>query len=574
MELKPAALLVVPILILLILGALRVGLYKRLIDPTEIFRNPRRSERLPRALRIILVLGVVVYLAMLGVRIPILLHIIGAVPEFNDGSELIAFLGWLPAAVFVVTLVCEAVVVTHLLFYLNLCRQGAAQYRPLEIPSPPRNAPKVALLIPVCDESPEVLERPLRSLHNIRYPACRAMLVENSRNRSKKREALALAKHYKVEAIDLPNRGTKAAALNDARPRLDPDTKYLAVLDADQKLCADMVSDLVAILERNPKITWIQTAQSYEDASTSLLRCAAGQQMLALYDSALEGKDVRGVCPILGTNYLLRVAALDAVGGWDESYVNEDTPTAYRMQLEGGVGRYLQRLYAAGFAPPSLEALWKQQIRWAHSNSRLALSILAGFFRRGRRPANVVADYLALSGYELVLFCIAFLSIVPALALIGGFMVFPESAAVADTVGRWQWAFASLYPFHLLLLFFPHVNMGLRGYPIRNLVLLQGITSTLGPVYLKGVRRALLGRRPIFESAIRHARTQRSRLSLRWVIAPQVLVFLMFVIVGSIAAAIGFVYPSSPFPWIVTFWTVFHATALGHYFFFVLDERF
>ncbi len=556
----------------MILGGIRFGLYPRLGDPTNLFRQSRRSERLRHALQIILVLGVVVYLAMLAVRIPILLSITGAVPEINEGLGFRVLLGWLPAALFVVTIACEAIVVTHLLFYLNLCRQGATRYRPLTIPSPPLLPPKVALLIPACDEPEEILERPLRSLSYIRYAACRPILVENSRNKSRKKAALALAERYGIEVIDLPNRGTKAAALNDARSRLDPDTKYLAVLDADQKLCADLVSDLVAILEKNPEVTWIQTAQSYEDASESLLRCAAGQQLLILYDSALEGKDVHGVCPILGTNYLLRLAALDAVGGWDETYVNEDTPTAYAMQLQGGVGRYLQRLYAQGLAPPTLEALWKQQARWAHSNSRLALSILAGFFRRGRRPVIVVADYLALSGYELVLFCIAFLSIVPALALVGSFMVFPESIAVTETVGRWQWAFASLYPFYLLLLFFPHINMGLRGYPIQNLVLLQGITSSLGPVYLSGVRRALFGQRPIFESAIRRVRPKERGRFLRWLITPQVVAFLVFIIVGSIAVTIGFQHPGSPFPWIVAFWTVFHAVALGHYFLFVHED--
>jgi len=191
--------------------------------------------------------------------------------------------------------------------------------------------PKVAVLIPSCDEDPAVLSRSVGSAARLAYPNLRVVLVENSRDRGAKDAARAVAAQFRVELLDIPNRGLKAAALNDADAWLDEDTKYIAVLDADQGVSPNFLSDLVPMLERDDGLAFVQTPQLYENAEQSLLTRAIAQQQMLLYDCVLEAKNAYQRATCYGTNVVLRRAALKEVGGWDETTVTEDitTPSAF-----------------------------------------------------------------------------------------------------------------------------------------------------------------------------------------------------------------------------------------------------
>lgn len=559
-----------PLAVGLVLTSLYAGPYRRLCDPNVQFRRTRRPRSLARSLTAALVVGCAVYALLLTVRIRLLLLLFPGL--VGPGSESHAA-GWLATAFLAVILVSEFFVVLHLLFYLHLCRDGVSRYARRALPELPADLPAVVVLIPACDELPETLERPLGSLDQIQYRNCHVILVENSRDPERKRTTLALAQRYGVSVLQVANRGTKAAALNDVRDALPPETRYLSVLDADQRIEGDFVSDLVALLEAHPEEGWVQTPQSYEDGPGSILRTAAAQQLIGLSDGTLQGKDVRGACPLLGTNYLLRLRALDEVGGWTEGFVNEDTPTSYRMQLAGWRGRYQQHVYATGLAPPGFGALWRQQARWSLANTKLFFSIVSGFFSRRRRPTRVVTEYLAYVSYELLTFLIAILALLPTVALVVSFFLLPRGDVLGTPLGIWQWAFVSLYPFHVLLLFFPQINMGLRGYPARNLVLVQGLVTCLGSAYLNGVRRAVFGARAIFESSTRGGAPLRSRAPRAWWrLVPPLLAFGMFLGAGAASLWMVALVPTSPFPWIVLFWSGYNAVNTGHAVLFLVDD--
>jgi cellulose synthase/poly-beta-1,6-N-acetylglucosamine synthase-like glycosyltransferase len=170
------------------------------------------------------------------------------------------------------------------------------------------------VLIPACNEAPEVLERTLRALAHLDHPALQVLLVENSRDPVQKSACLAGARRLGVDALDLVNRGSKAAALNDARAQLHPDTRYVLLLDADQALREDLLRDALPLLEDDPGLAFVQTAQAYEDCTGSLLAAAAAQQQMLVYDCVLESKNRVGQVYCLGTNVVLRLSVLDEVG--------------------------------------------------------------------------------------------------------------------------------------------------------------------------------------------------------------------------------------------------------------------
>jgi cellulose synthase (UDP-forming) len=454
---------------------------------------------------------------------------------------------------------CELLAFAHLLFYLQLCRSSAAApRRATPAPDPPAGPPcRVAVLIPACDEAPEVVERSLRGASRLRHPALQTLLVENSRDAVRKKEALATARRLGVPALDLPNRGSKAGALNDARPFLHPDTRYVLVLDADQELHDDLLRDALPLLEADPGLAFVQTAQAYEDCATSLLALAAAQQQMLLYDCVLESKDRVGQVSCLGTNLVLRLAALDEVGGWDEENVTEDLSTSYRIHRRGHRSRYLRRIYATGLAPRDFAAYLRQQTRWAWGNTGLFLRLLGG--RREPSPSlGLDVQYLWSSGFYVHTLVLAGLGLAPTLALV--------LAALVGS-GRVLWSalpvppllYASLYALYVLVLFLPFANMALRGYPLRNLLLVQGLATSAGPAYLRGVLRALFRRGVVFEGV------RRAAPGGAWP-AGQTASFALFLATGALAAGLAVAHPSRPVPWILAFWCLVHAVSVGHTF--------
>jgi cellulose synthase/poly-beta-1,6-N-acetylglucosamine synthase-like glycosyltransferase/phosphoglycerol transferase MdoB-like AlkP superfamily enzyme len=545
-----------PVVVVLVLMGLRLGPYRSVVDPRRLVGRNLRPHAQRLALAAVLALAAITVPLLFGIR----LHL---VYTWLMAAQ-IGAIQWVGVSAFSIVLVCEAIITLHLLFYLKLCYDGTRPTR--QDDAPPLNAgeePAVVLLIPACDEQPSTLERPLGSLQRIRYPKCRVILVENSRDPEAKRAALSLAAEYGVEAFDLPNYGTKAAALNEARRRLGSGVTYVAVLDADQLIDGDFVSDLVPLLERDATLGWLQTPQSYETSDERLLQRAAAQQMSVLFDSSLEGKSARGLCPILGTGFIVRVAALDSVGGWRTDFINEDTATSYFMQLAAWKGRYIPRMYTSGIAPPTLGALAAQQVRWSHSNTLLVFEIVRGFFRRQERPSRVVADYLSFASFEIIMCLIALLSLTPTTFLVLSF--FSGPALGSAPVDPLRWAFASLYSLYVLLVLFPQVNLALRGYPTRNLLLLQGLNACMAPSYARGVRHAIFGAGRLFETTARAASAApRAGRRVPAGIVPQAIAFAVLVGLGSGAAYLIALQPQSPFPWVVLFWSAYHAISAGH----------
>ncbi len=564
-------LLLFPALLAGVLVVLHFRVYRNLRDVNHVFEAGHRSAALRSTLTAIMVLAVSAFGAVQIVRIPFLIRVVGDLAGGPDGRS------WIHAAaalLFVGVVICEAIALTHLLFYLYLCRKGARRDRaprssdssriPLASPETMDEPPRVAILIPACDEPPEVLERSLGSLRNLDYPGIRCFLVENSRSKEHKRLALQLAARYNVDVFDLPNRGTKAAALNDARARLDPSITYAVVFDADQRTVkGSMLADLIPLLEEDTELAFVQTAQAYSNSEESLVTFAAAQQQMLVYDCLMEGKAERGSAPCFGTNFVIRLSALDSVDGWDEDNVTEDLSTSYRLQAQGWKSHYVRKIYANGLALPSLETYWRQQRRWASGNTSLALTLL-GRSLAGKGPFSLGIDYLFSAGFYLQLFVLSALSLAPTAALVGAFLYVPEATAFGAGLGAPSWAFGSFYAVYVLVLLFPHINMAMRGYPIRNSILVHGLTTVSAPVYMSGVREALFRRAPTqFDGSRRNpGSTSRGPLFL----APQTWMFAVFVATGSCFCAIAIASPKNPIPWILCFWAFIHGLSVGHFF--------
>ena len=568
-EIHWPVLTIYPLILGSTLAVLYWGPYRRLSDINQIFNAGYRSPALSVMIMVVIIVAIAVFLSVQAIRISFFIKL--ATAFYRNGASHAA-LEIIGITVFGCGIACEIIVFTHLFFYLILCYRGAAHYQIPKTSEWTSKSPGVAVLIPACDEPPEALERSLGSVGRLGYPNLQILLVENSRNPDCKKIAHHLAQKYGINVVDIPNRGTKAGALNDARRFLDHSISYLMVMDADQSLQSDILTDLVPILEGDTSLAFIQTAQAYENSGESLLAFAAAQQQMLVYDCVMEGKAANDRVPCFGTNFIMRMAALDSIGGWDETNVTEDLTTSYHLHLKSWKSKYIRKIYALGLAPPSLESYWRQQKRWATGNSSLALSLISGAFKHKKRSFSVSMDYLWSSGFYLNTFFVSILSLLPTCILIAGFFFIPEFLSFRYDLSAPIWVFASLYSLYAIVLFFPLLNMSMRGYPLRNMLLVQCLTTVTSPIYLKGVKAALFDRSPVvFETSLRNRSSKCTNQKLLWW-TPQTAGFIVFTATGSVFTALAISNPTNPIPWILSFWSFIHSLSLGHFFLFHLQK--
>jgi Glycosyl transferase family group 2 len=304
----------------------------------------------------------------------------------------------------------------------------------------------------------------------------------------------------------------------------------------------------------------VQTAQGYEDAQTCWVRRAAAQQEALLYDTILESYSVAGHVPLCGTNFVMRRAALDAVGGFDETCLSEDLSTGHAMHVAGWRSVYLREMLAAGLAPEDLFAYWRQQTRWATGNTQLLLRLLGSPGRGGWR---LWAGAVWSSGFYVVACAIGLLAVLPVVPLLVERLA--GVGAPHPALGPLGLLGLSVYPLYVLVVLFPYLNMALRGYAVRDLLLVQGLLAVSAPRYARAVLRAIFPGGTVFYGT-RHV----GRAGHLW---PQVLVWLACLAAGALALDAALRSPAGASGWVLYGWLAFYGAAIGHLPLFALEAR-
>jgi len=449
----------------------------------------------------------------------------------------------------VLLLLCEAMVIAYWIVYVTYCWIGLTRYR-LAASSPlAREAPGVVVLIPCCDEDAHRLERSISSVARLDYESVTSYLIENSRDPALKATAACLAERHGLRVVHVSNRGRKAGALNEAMRLLDLHEPYLAIIDSDQRVAPEFLRELVPVLEADPGLAFVQTPQLHEDGDPSRLATAASQQEMLPYDSILEGKGSIGRVQCCGTNFVMRLRALKEVGGWDEEGITkEDTATSFRMHGAGWRSCYVQKAYAFGLGPSTLSDYRRLQFKWAFGNTRVFRLVIGSMMGRNREraPLIVALDYLWTTGFYATTLALAGLSLLPILL-----WLLPVHAE------RVLYSYAVLG----MVMLFPYFNMGLRGYSVRNLLLLHGLLSMTTSCHLSGVMNGLVWCSGDDRSFSVHGRFRERSIWLS--LHPYV--FLGFMAAGSLSLRQTLMHPTNPYLWVVLLWLFGYSILAGQY---------
>ena len=480
-------------------------------------------------------------------------------------------------------LLAELFVITHSLGYflniLHVMRAGLAD--PKHQPEPVLgHYPPVAILVASYREPLSVLTDTLTCFYNLTYPNKHLYLLDDTRYDLPQDDPQALASYRQdldqlcrdlgVNVFRRRWRGAKAGIINDfldflaQRPKEgfeftaneereagEPE-KYLAVFDADMNAFPDFVEPLVARMEANSRLAFIQTPQYYSNFEHNRVARAAGLQQAVFYEYICEGKSMSDAMFCCGTNVIFQRQALEDVGGFDESSVTEDIATSYKFHTRGWSSAYLNKVCAFGLGPEDLGGYFKQQFRWALGTIGLGRFMLGRFVRHPRQmPWSKWWEYFLSGTHYFVGWSFLVMALCPVVYLLTGT---PSFFAKPDIY------FLVFFPYLLLSLSVFFLTLERRQYALRDLVSGQLLIALSFPIFIKASTLGFLGYRGRFVITPKGSSHSLPLVAL-W---PQVLLCLLCA--AAITWGVNRLIYEPASAWAVTvnsFWCLYHLVILS-----------
>lgn len=411
-------------------------------------------------------------------------------------------------------------------YFLNLFRvvnakQGAGSQELLREASL-LEYPPVAIIVSSFQEPLHIIEDTLISFYNLTYPNKHIYFLDDTRYdlpswsaqgaAEYRRQIEEVCKKIGVNLFRRRWRGAKAGMINDFLSFLQGDPpqgfeftsyvqgeqpvpgqeRYIIVFDADQNPFPDFVETLVARMEANPEMAFIQTPQYYSNFESNRVSRASGLQQAVFYEYICEGKSLQDAMFCCGTNVIFSRQALQDVCGFAESSVTEDFATSLKFHLGGWHSSYLNKISAFGDGPEDLGGYFKQQFRWSLGTVGLFRTILGKFFNNpGQLPVYKWWEYM-LSGTHYFLGWVMFVLIISPIM----FILFN----VPTYFARPELYFMFYVPYIIMTFSLFIWSLRQRHYKVWELVsgvLLQAISF---PVYMRSALLGILGYRGSFKT--------------------------------------------------------------------------
>lgn len=223
--------------------------------------------------------------------------------------------------------------------------------------------PSVDILVPTYNEPVSLLRRTLVGCLALDYPAKTVHVLDDG-NRP---EVAALARQlgccYQARR---DRQGAKAGNLNHALPQCHGE--LIAVFDADFIPQTSFLTRTVGFFQ-NSRIGLVQTPQSFYNPDPIAYNLDLAEQIPPedeiFYRHVQPMRDGVGSVVCVGTSFVVRRQALDAIGGFVTESLSEDYFTGIRIAAAGYQLIYLNEKLSQGLAPESLAAYAKQRLRWA-----------------------------------------------------------------------------------------------------------------------------------------------------------------------------------------------------------------
>lgn len=285
--------------------------------------------------------------------------------------------------------------------FCRLWRTRRKETKPIE--SEEQKLPLVSIIVPVKNEE-KVVARLLEALTRLDYPfGKKEVIVVNDASTDRTGEICFkyCLSHPEIRVLEKATSTTKAGALNfGVQHALG---EIIATFDGDSVPEPDALLKAVKYFA-DPSVGAVQGRICSINAGQNMLTRFISYECSVQYEVYLGGKDALGLyVGLAGTCQFIRKEALDAVGGWNEDCLGEDTELSVKLIERGNVIRYASDVRTFEESPFNVESLLAQRARWYRGNIEVGLR----FGRLMSRPDVRRFDAeMTLFGTFMILLCV------------------------------------------------------------------------------------------------------------------------------------------------------------------------
>ncbi|WP_175455369.1 glycosyltransferase family 2 protein [Pricia antarctica] len=228
--------------------------------------------------------------------------------------------------------------------------------------------PMVSVHLAICNEPPYMVISTLKEILKQEYAQIEIIVVDNN---TTERDSWVPVEDF---CSTLPNVRFfhlekwpffKSGALNFARKVTHRNAEFVFVIDADYRLTPNALELAVSNFDR-PNTALVQFPQAYQcDSKRHVPLIAEFDHFFDFY--CFKADTCHGALAT-GTLSLIKITALDKVGGWPTNSITEDAELGARLQVAGYDIKYVPRIIGKGIAPIEQEDFIKQRKRWIFGN--------------------------------------------------------------------------------------------------------------------------------------------------------------------------------------------------------------
>jgi cellulose synthase/poly-beta-1,6-N-acetylglucosamine synthase-like glycosyltransferase len=265
------------------------------------------------------------------------------------------------------------------------------------------NLPAVSIIAPLKNEE-NVVGRLLDALLSLEYPSGRKEIIVVDDASTDRTHEICLeysSAHSEIAVLKKTESTTKAGALNFGM--LHAHGEILATFDGDSVPEPDALLKAAEYFE-DPSVAAVQGRICSINSGQNMLTRFISYESAIQYELYMQGKDALGLyVGLAGTCQFIRREALEAIGGWNENCLVEDTELSLRLVEKGNVIRYASEVHTFEESPCSVKGLVAQRARWYRGNIEVGLK----FGRLMKKPNWRKFDAeMTLFGTFLILLCV------------------------------------------------------------------------------------------------------------------------------------------------------------------------
>jgi len=269
--------------------------------------------------------------------------------------------------------------------------------RPIvEAPEPveEERLPRIIVQVPGRNEPTDLVVRSIDSVLNADYPSERiaVQFVDNSDDDRWQEVQGIYADDPRVQAVHREGTvGFKAGNLNRGLRIIEEDLRgqdvLVGLLDVGDTFAPKVLRPMATEFVRDPKLGFVQGMFRIGNPRDSIINWSDSH----VGDAArrfTEGYIAHyGIPTMNGHCALLRLPAIEEIGGWNEARVAEDWSTGITMMIKGWRGKWVDyapddpAMVSTELSPPHVAGQQKQKRRWATGGTELARLHLVEWLR-------------------------------------------------------------------------------------------------------------------------------------------------------------------------------------------------